>query len=197
MRLLMADLRRYAGRAVWFNAWHHNEEEHLLAALFEAIRREAAPGWWSWPGLAFRARLFWSRSKRPLLNVAYVALFAGIALITLHIALPSFHAEEIGRMAHGAAVQLLGKDVAQTWQAALGVALAGSGSVALLALWLRGKLTALPANPAKLVAALARRASLGDFSDKLAFRHRFREQFEDLCNALLPRPSPLLLPLLS
>jgi len=30
MRLLMTDLRRYGGRAVWFNAWHHNEEEHLL-----------------------------------------------------------------------------------------------------------------------------------------------------------------------
>jgi WD40 repeat protein len=189
MRVLMADLRRYGGRAVWFNAWHHNEEEHLLASLFETIRREATPGWWSWPGLAFRARLFWSRSKRPLLNIAYVALFAGIALITLHLALPSFRAEEIGRMAHDAA-QLLGEGVAQTWQAALGVALAGSGSVVLLALWLRGKLTALPANPAKLVAALARRASLGDFSDKLAFRHRFGQQFEDVCNALLTRTSP-------
>ena len=60
----------------------------------------------------------------------------------------------------------------------------------MLALWLRGKLTALPANPAKLVAALARRASLGDFSDKLAFRHRFGQQFEDVCNALLTRTSP-------
>jgi KAP family P-loop domain len=60
----------------------------------------------------------------------------------------------------------------------------------LLGLWLRGKLVALPANPAKLVAALARRASLGDFSDKLAFRHRFGEQFEQVCQALLTRTSP-------
>ena len=119
MRLLMADLRRYGGRAVWFNAWHHNEEEHLLASLFETIRREAALGWWSWPGLAFRARLFWSRSKRPLLNIAYAALFAGIALITLHIALPSFRGEEIGEMAHGA-VQLLGEEVAQNMAGRLG-----------------------------------------------------------------------------
>jgi hypothetical protein len=189
MRLLMTDLTRYGGRAVWFNAWHHNEEQHLLAALFEAIRREAPPGWWSWPGLAFRARLFWARSKRPLLNLTYLALFAGIALITLHIALRDFRADEIGRLARSAA-ELLGKDVAQTWQVTLAMALAGSGSVALLALALRGKLVALPANPAKLVAALARRASLGDFSDKLAFRHRFGEQFGEVCNALLTRTSP-------
>ena len=83
MSLLMSDLQHYGGRAVWFNAWHHREEEHLLAALFEAIRREAPPGWWSWPGLAFRARLFWRRTKRLLLNLVYIALFAGIALIHL------------------------------------------------------------------------------------------------------------------
>ena len=189
MRLLMTDLTRYGGRAVWFNAWHHNEEQHLLAALFEAIRREAPPGWWSWPGLAFRARLFWIRSKRPLLNLTYVALFAGIALITLHVALPDFRAEEIGQLARTAA-HLLGEEVAQTWQATLAMVLAGSGSMALLALGLRGKLVALPANPAKLAAALARRASLGDFSDKLAFRHRFGKQFEEVCNALLTRTSP-------
>jgi hypothetical protein len=184
----MSDLQHYGGRAVWFNAWHHHEEEHLLAALFEAIRREAPPGWWSWPGLMFRARLFWRRSKRPLLNLVYIALFAGIALITLHAALPAFRTEELGRVLHRA-VGFFGQDIAETWRAALG-ALAGSGGVALLALWLRGKLVALPANPAKLASALARRASLGDFSDKLTFRHRFGEQFDDVCNALLTRTSP-------
>jgi WD40 repeat protein len=189
MSLLMSDLQRYGGRAVWFNAWHHREEEHLLAALFEAIRHNAPPGWWSWPGLAFRARLLWSRSRRSLLNLVYITLFAGIALITMRAALPVFPVEELDQMLHRA-VGFVGHDVAETWRAALGLALAGSGGVALLALWLRGKLVALPANPAKLALALARRASLGDFSDKLAFRHRFGEQFEDVCNALLTRTSP-------
>ena len=189
MSLLMSDLQYYGGRAVLFNAWHHREEEHLLAALFESIRRNAPPGWWSWPGLAFRARLLWRRSTQPLTNLLYITLFAGIALITLHEALPTFHAEEVARMLHGAA-GIVGQEVADTWQAALGVALAGSGGMALLALWLRGKLVALPANPAKLAMALAQRASLGDFSDKLTFRHRFGEQFDDICNALLTRTSP-------
>lgn len=90
----------------------------------------------------------------------------------------------------GKAVQLFGPDVGKSWQRMLGVLLTGTGGMALLALWMRGKLVALPANPAKLVAALARRASLGDFSDKLAFRHRFGEQFGDVCTALLTRISP-------
>jgi hypothetical protein len=188
MRLLMSNLRQYGGRAVWFNAWHHTDEDDLLAALFEAIRREGPPAWWSWPGLVFRARLFWIRSKRSVLNLCYLALFAGIAIVTFHIDLPGVHSEDIAEMIRGAA-ELLGKKVSPTWQA-VGMALAGSGSVALITLWLRGKLVALPANPAKLAAALARRASLGDFSDKLSFRHRFGEQFEDACNALLTRTSP-------
>jgi hypothetical protein len=188
MSLLMSNLQYYGGRAVWFNAWHHREEEHLLAALFETIRRSAPPGWWSWPGLAFRARLLWRRSKRPLANLVYMTLFAGIALITLRAALPTFHAEDLAGMVHSAA-GIVEQEVADTWLA-LAKVLAGSGGIALLALWLRGKLVALPANPAKLALAVARRASLGDFSDKLAFRDRFGEQFDDVCNALLTRTSP-------
>jgi WD40 repeat protein len=193
MSLLMADLKRYSGRAVWFNAWHHREEEHLLAALFETIRREAPPGWWSWPGLVFRARLFWRRSKRPLLNLAYIALFAMIGGATLFLALPNLRVDDIAATVSDALPSFGGvtadADNIDTWQAAV-AALAGSGGLALFMLWLRGKLTALPANPAKLAAALARRASLGDFSDKLAFRSRFGEQFDDVCRALLTRTSP-------
>ena len=87
------------------------------------------------------------------------------------------------------AIAFFGREIGETWKAILG-ALASTGGVALLGLWLRGRLVALPANPAKLALTLARRASLGDFSDKLAFRHRFGEQFNDVCNALLTRTSP-------
>jgi hypothetical protein len=71
-----------------------------------------------------------------------------------------------------------------------GSAIVGSGGLALLGLWLRGKMVALPANPAKLVAAVARRASIGDLSDKLSFRDRFGEQFSEVCKALRTRRSP-------
>jgi hypothetical protein len=189
MGLLMADLQHRGGRAVWFNAWHHREEEHLLAALFESIRRAAPPGWWSWPGLAFRAWLFWGRTKGLLVHLAYVALFAAITLVTVHVAVPDAGSALAERLAQRVD-KLLDGDDAKSWQAILG-AIAGSGGLlALLGLWLRGKLVALPANPAKLVAALTRRASLGDFSDKLAFRHRFGQQLKEVCEALLTRTSP-------
>jgi WD40 repeat protein len=188
MNLLMSDLQAYGSRAVWFNAWHHREEEHLLAALFQTIRAEAPPGWWSWPGFAFRARLMWRRTWRTLLNLLYAALFAGIVILTVREALPAFHVEETNRMLNSL-IELAGLEAQKTWTAILASALAGSGGIAVLGLWLRGKLVALPANPAKLVSALSRRASLTDFSDKLAFRHKFGEQFGDVCNALLTRQS--------
>lgn len=188
MNLLMSDLRIHGGHAIWFNAWHHREEEHLLAALFETIRREAAPNWWSWPGFTFRARLLWRRTKRTLLSLLYVALFTAIVVFTVRESIPPIHVEELNGML-SKLVEYAGEEVGKTWQSILATALAGSGGVALVGLWLRGKLVALPANPAKVVSALSRRASLGDFSDKLAFRQKFGEQFEDVCNALLTRRS--------
>ena len=180
---LMEDSGRYSGRVVFFNAWHR-EEEHLLAALFEAIRNRAAPGWWSWPGFVFRSRLVSTRSKsrcNAFTSVCTGELRSG----TICLALPNLRiapAEDIIKSAQA----LFGEDVSQTWQAIYGVALAGSGNMMLLlaTLGLRASLSRT-GQSGKLVAALARRASLGDFSDKLSFRHRFGEQFNEVCNALL------------
>src|SRR5690349_4762367 len=57
MNLLRADLRSYKFRPVWFNAWHHQKEEHMLASLLENIKLQAVPRWWTNRGLVFRARL--------------------------------------------------------------------------------------------------------------------------------------------
>lgn len=129
------------------------------------------------------------RTKGPLLHLCFLALFTAIAVSTLWLALPGLQAEDVWRNLRHALGELP-EEIAATWQAALTTLVAGSGAAALLGLWLRGKLVALPANPAKLVAALTRRASLGDFSDKLAFRHRFGRQFEEVCRALTTRTSP-------
>jgi WD40 repeat protein len=190
MALLMSDLQRYGGRAVWFNAWHHHEEEHLLAALFNAIRQQAAPKWWSWPGIVFRARLLWLRSKGLIVSLLYATCFLAIAILTARLALPAVHVDEMGRLVDLIA-KLVGKEVAESWRGYLTIGLSGSaGLIILISLWFRGKLVALPANPAKLVAALTKRASLSDFTDKLAFRQIFGQQFGDACEALLSRTSP-------
>ena len=43
MNLLKADLIRRGFRPLWFNAWHHQKEEHLLATLLANIRTQAIP----------------------------------------------------------------------------------------------------------------------------------------------------------
>ena len=47
MNLLQDDIRRRGARAIWFNAWHHQKEQQLLAALLQTVRRQAVPPWWT------------------------------------------------------------------------------------------------------------------------------------------------------
>ncbi|MGO8669808.1 MAG: YCF48-related protein [Capsulimonadaceae bacterium] len=81
MNLLQADLQRYGIRSVWFNAWHHQEEEHLLAALLESIQRQALPSTLTWAGLAFRSNLLLRRTRAwyPLILVSVFTLALAVA----------------------------------------------------------------------------------------------------------------------
>ncbi len=190
MNLLQEDLRQFGARPVWFNAWHHREEEHLLVALFAAVRRHGPPGWWLDRGLAFRLRLLWLRSRTAFVNLFYLLLFAAIAAITVHWSLPWLGLPETEELLRRVAAWLDSDGELSNFVRDYGGAILSSGGLMLAGLWLRGKMVALPANPAKLVAAVARRASIGDFSDKLSFRDRFGEQFSEVCQALRTRTSP-------
>lgn len=69
MNLLYHDLKGYGFTPVWFNAWHHQKGEQLLASLYANIRAQAVPGWFNWYGLRpigllFRLRLLYRRSAR-------------------------------------------------------------------------------------------------------------------------------------
>lgn len=62
---------------MWFNAWHHQKEDELLAYLMDAIQRQVAPSWLSAVGLRFRFNLLrvrmFSSPERFLLTAAAVA----------------------------------------------------------------------------------------------------------------------------
>ena len=45
------------GGSVWFNAWHHQKEESLLAPLLKNILAQAVPPLWTRTGIEFRFRL--------------------------------------------------------------------------------------------------------------------------------------------
>ena len=79
MKLVERDLNNDGCPCVWFNAWHHQSETHLFAALMESIRRNAVPR--SIPGyLKFHFNLIWIRCREHrlafiLLGVVSLALF--------------------------------------------------------------------------------------------------------------------------
>src|SRR5262249_33431408 len=77
MNLLKKNLEDSGSRPVWFNAWHHQKEEQLLAALLQAVKAQAVPPWSSWSGWVFRARLAMIRIQRSwfLLTVLAAMLF--------------------------------------------------------------------------------------------------------------------------
>jgi len=64
MNLLQDDLRQYGFRPIWFNAWHHQKEEHLLASLLHRVQTQAVPPLLHRNGPKFRARLLWYRAAR-------------------------------------------------------------------------------------------------------------------------------------
>ena len=82
MRMLESDLRdNRAAVTVWFNAWHHQKEDQLLAYLLEAIQKQAVPPWLSPIGLSFRfdllrVRLFAEidRLGITILSIAFLSL---------------------------------------------------------------------------------------------------------------------------
>ena len=81
MRMLQSNLERNrAAVTVWFNAWHHQKEDQLLAYLLETVQKEAVPQWLSRNGIPFRVnlvrvRLFgWKHVDRLALVLGGIAL---------------------------------------------------------------------------------------------------------------------------
>lgn len=183
MNLVAEDLRTFDTHAVWFNAWHHQKEEHLLAALLENIRAQAIPSWWRWSGLVFRVRLACLRSGRLFKGALALAAIVGLAAAALTAlvdasqfqgllqALQSVRLEDLGEKS---VLNLLG-----------GAAALGSLGVAAYAVIIGLlQLRVITLNPAKLMASLNERANVGQFREQLGFRYKFRREFGEVCRAL-------------
>jgi KAP family P-loop domain/Photosynthesis system II assembly factor YCF48 len=182
MNLLKADLAEWRFRPVWFNAWHHQKEQHFLASLVQAIRRDASPPWWHVP---FRLRLLRTRCKQHPLLVS--GLLLAIAVLIGYershtedhrIIDPLIHAVSDGRF-WDFVVSLPDK---LKDEFAFLVSVIG----ALTALW-KG-LQSFAAKPAALLASASAQPKLGDLDDEISFRGRFAPEFRDVTNALGDRP---------
>lgn len=180
MNLIAEDLRLRGASPVWFNAWHHQKEEHILAALLENIRGQAIPPVWRLSGLLFRGRLLARRMGKDVVPLLFaIALVATLALaadldklksslVTLLVMIPTFN--------QGTVVQWFDKVV--------GV---GAGAIALLVLKAYGT---LKLRPSELMATLRGNAKLADFSAQLGFRYKFAKEFDAAGRALRTRSNP-------
>lgn len=192
MQLVCEDLRSHGNRPVWFNAWHHQDEEQLLAALLAAIRDKALPHWWTPAGLQFRAHLFWLRASRKLPTTLFlVGLIAALAAyFTTHNVeawgpLGQFFTSLFGDG---------GKDAVKPDGAQLGGSLAKvlAPLAALFAVirGLRGALKAFGTDPAVLLTSTIDNFKMRDASAQVNFRTRFQVQFDEVTTAL---PYPLVI----
>jgi photosystem II stability/assembly factor-like uncharacterized protein len=192
MQLVCEDLRAHGNRPVWFNAWHHQDEEQLLAALLAAIRDKALPHWWTPAGLQFRAHLFWLRANRALPTTLLLTglIVMLVAYFTSHdvkgwATLGRFFAELFGDGPAGA-------DLPNTAQLGGSVAKVAAQLGALFAVirGLRGAMKSFGTDPAVLLTGTIDNFKLRDASAQVNFRTRFQTQFEEVTAAL---PYPLVI----
>ncbi len=189
MALICADLKRYGTCPVWFNAWHHQKDEQLLAGLLCAIRDQALPSLVTLDGWVFRLRLLWLRSKKYFAVTFVLVLLASatVAFLTGHdltvwdrmFQIIQRQLPWIGAAAKGAQATVSKADLAKL------VAQLASAIATLVAI---GKaLTAFGADPAVLLSATAEKFRLKDASALTDFRARFAEQFREVTEALPQR----------
>jgi hypothetical protein len=184
MNLLRCDLKSYGMCPVWFNAWHHQKEEHLLAALLQTVKLEAVPPAWNLLGVPFRARLMAYHLKRrwPLLLIV-AAVITFLVVLDYHL-----------RIDHGSDLFLwltshIIPSVDTKASPPASILPVQGGLIAVIttiaALW-KG-MTAFGANPASLLASVAQGNKMKDLEAQTSFRQRFAVEFRDFTNALGPR----------
>ncbi|WP_315766912.1 MULTISPECIES: P-loop NTPase fold protein [unclassified Bradyrhizobium] len=212
MTILKDLLREYEARPVWFNAWHHQKEEHLLAALIENIRQQAIPSVGTWSGLFFRLRLL---RRRLLGQVGLFLVLLAIVLVVIgaYLSVPAtitkqwqtslvqFYETTLGKKP----ADPVGSDAAtkdtkpetkgnakrgDDWLISL-VALLPTGlAIPTLILGILKNLQPFPhSNPEQLLGG-DRNKGKGDIASKLSFRYRFEREFSETAQALRNSASP-------
>jgi len=194
MGLLQEDLKHHGFRPVWFNAWHHQKGEQLLASLFAHIKEQAIPGWLHRGGRAYRFRLAVSRGRRqwPLYAIVLIVFIAStvfnsdkIGVIATNLLKLVFH-PEVWWDAYGG---WLGNFLLQPFKVVEGVT--GQEWLSLLAalFGLGGPLAAFiraskgfGLNPARLVTVNP--ADRGTRGLDPGARARFTREFQDVTRCL-------------
>ena len=200
MNLLQDDLREYGFRPIWFNAWHHQKEEHLLASLLHRVQEEAPPPLFHPGGLMFRLRLLWIRADR----YRKLAAFSAVVMVAGLGYLASDFEAQANRMLAGAAHGIhvvkqiwpgeepsISRPVAtaDTAHATNHYVAEGGSFLALLALvsalaTLWKGLHTFGGIPASLMTTMRGAFRLRDLQAQTGFRSQFETEFQEATQAL-------------
>jgi hypothetical protein len=188
MKLLQTDLEHFGFRPVWFNAWHYQKEEHMLAGLLQTIRMQAVPGWQSIDGLRLRGRLLLARGWQFWGLVAAVAFLLSVSIAYEAKADGIFTALERGWKAlFDVAPQLAKGELDAAWKlladrkSSLGVI---GGTLLTLFETVRRGARAFGIDPGALLAGRSGAAGPGALSAKTSFRQKFASELAQVTHAL-------------
>ena len=205
--LVYRELRNYKCTCIYFDAWHHQNENHLFAALTEQIRKSWRPrAKPSWPGtvvetlpfvegIAARSLLlkdtvfffltiwgkrFW-RSRIFSLAFISILLFSGVIFIVL--LLTGFQ-ELFGHVLLSSKLFSPKPNGHNRWLLFLAY-LTGSLSV-MLYLWFGpwNFLKPFAASPVSLIRTSVGWFKFGQSIEQLSFRYRFQNAFREVCDVL-------------
>jgi photosystem II stability/assembly factor-like uncharacterized protein len=185
MNLLNADLRHYKFKPVWFNAWHHQTEESLLAALLENVRTQAIPSIFTPEGIVFRTKLLWARAQRNL--------FAFVVVVGLAMFGITYFAVDSHRLTQPPAALL--KFVSNPGETIEGLKLRGfevgktvlalGATLGALLTFLKG-FRAFGVDPSNLLASKSNTSKAKDLRAQTSFRYRFAHEFREVAASLNP-----------
>ena len=180
---LRQDLRNRAIRPVWFNAWHHQKEENIFAALLQQVRKQAVPPAFSVEGLRVRTRLFRRRvAEKPLSWASGLVVFSFIIALFLPRS-----GEELGAFFENAAKINLSRLTEAIIKIRL-TELFPIGStlwVIYSAAWgFRDRLKSRGLDPGKLMTSATHATRWTDLGGQLAFHAKFADALKEVTEAL-------------
>ncbi|HLM44213.1 MAG TPA: P-loop NTPase fold protein, partial [Myxococcaceae bacterium] len=201
LNLLRTDLCERGFRPIWFNAWHNQQEDNLLAALYSNIISQCVPKLPTLEAVEFRLRLLLRRSAR-------IVFLLGVLLLVLTWAVAFFlrNPEQLDFVTGWVSALpdkvLLGSTTPEvpsapdappvddmTWPTLLG----SLASLGLLARTVLKSLKSFGVDPARLLASVEGSVRLEDYRERVGFQARFAEDFQDVTEALGPRRMVLLI----
>lgn len=178
MGQVCADLRANRWRPIWFNAWHHQNEEQLLAALLVAVRESGVPPILSPAGVGFRLRLLLIRAQQRVFATLFV-----VTLASLIIAFVASHPDAAEWQGVTAMLSAFKTKDGQVDLSALQSILPILATIGIFVAIGR-TIKAFGVDPAVLLSSTMAKFRLKDASAQTSFRMRFAEQFGEVTQAL-------------